>query len=145
MESAHKPGLVSFGLALLLVAGVSYGGLASSATEHGLEGARLGPAQIEEGERTPCLGNDCGFIRNGDLKNYCRGDCGFIRNADFKNFCRKDCSFIKNSDLKNYCRKDCSFIKNSDMKNYCRGDCSFIRNADLKNLCRSKRPWPGPR
>jgi len=85
---------------------------------------------------------DCSFIRNDDLKNYCRNDCSFIRNADLKSYCRGDCSFIRNDDMKNYCRKDCSFIKNSDLKNFCRGDCSFIRNDDMKNLCRSARPYP---
>ena len=50
---------------------------------------------------SPCQGKDCAFIRDDDLKNYCRGDCSFIKNADFKSFCRSDCAFIRNGDLKN--------------------------------------------
>ena len=120
----------------------------------------LAKAPWFEGRYAPCQSGDCAFIKNADLKSYCRGDCAFIRDSDLKSFCRKDCAFIRDSDAKSYCRKDCAFIRNSDLKSYCRGDCAFIRdadmksycrkdcafirNSDLKSMCRSGRPWPAP-
>jgi hypothetical protein len=165
MSKPNRTRLLFMALMVLVLVGIlALGSLAQSSDAVGVVGhiikssaapeAKAPPSTVDE----PLAGNDCGFIRNDDLKNYCRNDCSFIRNADMKNYCRKDCSFIRNADLKNhcrgdcsfirnadmknYCRKDCSFIRNSDLKNYCRGDCSFIRNDDMKNLCRSSRPYP---
>ena len=88
---------------------------------------------------------DCGFIRNSDLRYMCKGDCGFIRDSDQRYYCKRDCSFIRHRDLRYYCKGDCGFIKDSDLRYYCKKSCGFIKNADLRYLCRSNRPYPGKR
>ena len=50
------------------------------------------------------LSDNCGFINDSDMRNYCRGDCGFINDSDLRNMCRSDCGFINDSDLRNLCR-----------------------------------------
>ena len=71
------------------------------------------------------------------------GECNFIKNDDLKNYCKRDCNFIKNDDLKNFCKSDYNFIKNSDLKNYGKSDCNFIKDNDLKQMCKAGSRYPG--
>ena len=44
--------------------------------------------------------SECNFIKNNDLKYYCKSECNFIKNNDLKYMCKGQYDFIRNNDLK---------------------------------------------
>jgi len=45
--------------------------------------------------------------------------CDFIKDSDLRYYCKNQCDLIKDNDLKYYCKNQCSFIRDNDLRYLC--------------------------